>query len=83
ASASLRHVEGSDSYSLQGFLDRRSDWGLTRLQLDQADGGRGIGRSWQASIDQALPLREGRRLSVSLGYGELSYPDQSPTRTAS
>jgi hypothetical protein len=83
ASASLRHVDGRDSYSLQGFLDRRSDWGLTRLQLDQADGGRGIGRSWQASVDQALPLREGRRLSVSLGYGELSYPDQNPTRTAS
>ncbi|MEH6414661.1 carboxypeptidase-like regulatory domain-containing protein [Pseudomonas sp. CGJS7] len=79
ASASLRHVDGSDSYAVQGFLDRRSDWGLTRLQLDRADGG-GSGASWQASIDQALPLREGRRLSVSLGYGELHYEDQGSTR---
>ncbi|MGO1073489.1 carboxypeptidase-like regulatory domain-containing protein [Lysobacter sp. CA199] len=81
ASASLRQVEGSDSYALQTFLDRRSDWGLTRLQWDQAGGGGDIGRSWQASIDQALPLREGRRLSVSLGYGELGQPDQRSARS--
>lgn len=82
-SASLRHVDGGDSYTLQGFADRRSDWGLSRLQLDYADGGRGVGRSWQTSVDQALPLREGQRLSVSLSYGELRYPEQDPSRNVS
>lgn len=83
ASASLRHADGGgDAYSLQGFADYRSDWGQTRLQLDRADAGGGE-RSWQASVDQALPLPEGQHLSLSLAYAELGQRGQDPTRSAS
>ncbi|QWP77743.1 carboxypeptidase regulatory-like domain-containing protein [Lysobacter sp. K5869] len=83
ASASLRHADrGGDAYSLQGFADYRSDWGQTRVQLDRADAGGGE-RSWQASVDQALPLPEGQHLSVSLAYAELGQRGLDPTHSAS
>jgi len=83
ASASLRHADGGgDAYSVQGFADYRSDWGQTRLQLDRADAGGGE-RSWQASVDQALPLPEGQHLSLSLAYAELGQRGLEATRSAS
>lgn len=80
ASLSLRHADGN-AHAVQLFADRAGDWGQTRLQFDHADGA-GAGRSWQASLDQALPLRAGRRLSVSLGYGEIADAELGSTRTA-
>ncbi|MEI2432299.1 carboxypeptidase-like regulatory domain-containing protein [Lysobacter yananisis] len=83
ASTSLRQAErGGDAYSLQAFADWRSDWGQTRLQLDRADAGGGE-RSWQASLDQALPLPEGQHLSLSLAYAELGQRARQATRSAS
>lgn len=83
ASASLRHAgRGGEAYSLQGFADYRGDWGQTRLQLDGADAGGGE-RSWQASVDQALPLPEGQHLSLSLAYAELGQRELPATRSAS
>lgn len=83
ASASLRQADGGDdAYSLQGFADYRSDWGQTRLQLDRADAGDGE-RSWQASVDQALPLPEGQHLSLSLAYAQLGQRGHDPTRSVS
>lgn len=58
------------SHSAQLFLDRRTRFGQTRLQLDQADSG-GDARSWQFGVDHAFALREGARLSTSIAYGAL------------
>jgi len=63
------------AYSAQAFLDKRTAWGQTRLQVDQARDD-GSSDSWQVSIDQAFPLRQGSRLSASLAYGSLAYNDQ-------
>lgn len=60
------------AYGVQAFLDKRSDWGQTRLQLDQAHASDSAD-SWQVSLDQALPLRRGNRLSASIAYGSLDY----------
>jgi hypothetical protein len=79
-SLSARHTP-ENTYATQLFADKLTDWGQTRLQFDYADAGSGSGDSWLASVDQALPLREGARLSASLAYGELSYFDQAPTAT--
>lgn len=70
-SLNLRHGAGETGYSAQVFLDRRSDWGQTRWQLDQSHGNGND--SWQVGLDQAFPLREGNRLSASLSYGSLDY----------
>lgn len=71
-SLNLRHSESDDTWSSQAFLDRRGDWGQTRLQLDVARGGSGAD-SWQVGVDQAFPMRQGNRLSASLTHGELDY----------
>lgn len=74
-SLNLRHASGND-YGVQLFLDQQNRWGQTRLQFDQArvqDGS----DSWQASVDQALPLRQGSRLSLSAAYGELNYSGEA------
>jgi len=70
------------SHSAQLFLDKRTSWGQSRVQLDQAGSeGRSDG-SWQVSLDQAFPLQQGARLSASLGYGSLRYDDSlDATRT--
>lgn len=74
-SLALRSSPGADSTSTQLFLDKTLRWGQTRLQLEHAasTSGGGDDDSWQVSIDHALPLRKGRRLSFSTAYGELSY----------
>lgn len=82
ASLSLRHST-TTAHSVQLFLDKSTAWGQTRVQIDQA-GADGDADSWQASVDQALPLQQGSRLSVSLTYGELHYQNQQEaTRAAS
>ena len=70
-SFNLRHGAGHTGYSAQAFVDRQGDWGQTRWQLDRAQGNGND--SWQVGVDQALPLREGSRLSASLSYGSLDY----------
>ncbi|RZA32877.1 MAG: carboxypeptidase regulatory-like domain-containing protein [Lysobacteraceae bacterium] len=84
ASLNTRHASGSDgdSYSTQWFADKRNAWGQTRVQLDLASSGNDD-RSWQVSVDQALPLRQGRRLSASLSHGSLVYDGEPATRNTS
>ncbi len=74
ASLNLRDTPDT-SHSLQLFADKSTSWGQTRMQFDQAGSG-GHSDSWQVSLDQALPLRQGSRLSASLAYGRLRYDDE-------
>lgn len=68
----LRHSDGV-AHSAQLFADKRSRWGQTRLQLDQA---RAVDDdSWQVGIDHAFALQQGARLSASLALGRLTYRD--------
>ncbi len=68
--------------ALQLFLDTQSRWGQTRLQYDRAHDQRSAG-SWQFTVDHALRLREGSRLSVSTAIGELANGPSRPSRTLS
>lgn len=71
----------STGHSAQLFLDKRTAWGQSRVQLDQA-GSEGHSDSWQVSLDQAFPLQQGARLSASVAYGSLRYDDAiDATRT--
>lgn len=70
------------AHSVQVFLDRRTGWGMSRLQLDQA-GGEGNGDSWLLTLDQDLPLKQGRRLALSASYGAIATANDDTTRTAS
>lgn len=76
-SLNLRHGAGDTGYSAQAFVDHHG-WGQTRWQFDTAHGNGND--SWQFGVDQALPLREGDRLSASLSYGSLDY-GQGAART--
>lgn len=71
-SLNLRRSDADHAWNAQVFLDKRTDWGQTRLQLDQARSTDGSD-SWQVSVDQALPMRQGNRMSLSLSYGALDY----------
>lgn len=75
-SVSLRQAASTTSHAAQLFADKRSPWGQTRLQLDQAR--TSASDSWQLSVDHALALRQGARLSASLAYGGESFID-APT----
>ena len=66
--------------SLQLFADAANDWGQTRAQLDHATDD-SAGDSWQVLVDHALRLREGSRLSVAVGAGELALGRGTTTRT--
>lgn len=70
ASVGLRDGADLFSHTLQVFADKRTQWGDTRLQYDQArdDGA----DSWQVSLDQAFPLPRGARLSTSMAYGTIA-----------
>ncbi len=81
-SLSVRDGDGQ-AVGTQWFLDKRSDWGTTRLQWDTARVSDGGADSWQASIDQAFPVRAGSRLSATVSYGELAYDDAPATRATS
>lgn len=79
-SASLRQAASSStSHVAQLFADKRTQWGQTRLQLDQAS--TGYADNWQLSLDHAFALQQGARLSTSLAYGRESSADQ-PTAYA-
>jgi hypothetical protein len=55
--------------AVQAFADSQMRWGQLRAQLDYARSDPGTS-SWEITFDQALPLRQGSRLSVAAGYGE-------------
>jgi hypothetical protein len=78
---SVRETDSSSAQTLQLYADTRTRLGQTRLQYDQANGDAN-NDSWQVLIDHSLPLREGARLSLSLGFGELAYDNESPTRSS-
>lgn len=63
------------SHSGQLFVDKRTSWGQSRLQLDQAGGDGQSSDSWQVALDQSFPMRQGARLSASVAYGSLRYAD--------
>lgn len=73
---------GSSAQTLQLYLDTRSRWGQTRLQYDTARDGSGSD-SWQVLADHALHLRQGWRLSVSAGFGELANGGARPASSTS
>lgn len=80
-SIAVRDGEDNRAYSTQWFADKRTFWGLTRLQLDQSADDQDSS-SWQAAVDQALPLRQGKRLSVS-GSVRTDESGADVTRTTS
>jgi len=81
-SLSLRRDRDSgDAQALQLFVDTRWRAGDTRLQADLARDDVGAD-SWQVQADHALRLREGWRLSLSAGFGELSNGGLRSARTA-
>ena len=81
-SVSLRQAASSStSHAAQLFADKRTGWGQTRLQFDQA--GSDTSDSWQFSVDHALALRQGARLSASLAYGGESFVGEPRSGTTS
>ncbi|MGH8076060.1 MAG: carboxypeptidase-like regulatory domain-containing protein, partial [Lysobacter sp.] len=77
-SLSVRHAT-EVSHAAQLFADKRTRWGQTRVQLDEARGGGSD--SWQLSFDQAFDLKQGSRLSASVAYGALAYGGAASTNT--
>lgn len=80
-SLSVRESAAGTAHSSQVFVDKRTRWGQTRLQYEQAVSG--DGDSWQLSVDQALPMQQGSRLSLSLTHGSLSYGGEPSTASSS
>jgi len=72
--------DGDSAHALQLFVDTRTRIGQTRLQFDRAQAERNAD-SWQVLVDHALNLREGSRLSVSAGIGELANGQSAASRT--
>jgi hypothetical protein len=77
---SMRKTDSSSAKTLQLYADTRTYLGQTRLQYDQANND-GNNDSWQVLLDHSLLLREGARLSLSLGFGELGYDNEAPSRS--
>ncbi|MGH8500447.1 MAG: hypothetical protein ACRERV_16800, partial [Methylococcales bacterium] len=77
---SVRDNDSASAQTAQLFVDTRSRIGQTRFQYDQAHDSSNA-NSWQILIDHSLPLREGARLSLSAGFGELAYDSIDTTRT--
>lgn len=68
AAWNIRRSARSRDFSTRWFVDRRTHWGLSRLQLDLA----GIGGEQEdrlLTLDQQLPLRHGTHLSLSAALG--------------
>ncbi len=61
--------DGGGAQALQLFSDLRHRGGLTRLQYDLARTS-GEADSWEVSVDHALDMREGNRLSLAAGGGQ-------------
>jgi hypothetical protein len=79
----VRDSDSATDYNTRVFLDRRSAWGLTRLQLDQTHASDGQRDDWQVTLDQDLPVRGGSRLAVSTSYGAQTFDDIGQTDTFS
>jgi len=79
ASASVRNDAQGTDFSTRWFVDRRSDWGLTRLQLDQLHAR--DRDDWQLSLDQDLPMRQGSRLALSAQAGQQRQDGVGSTRS--
>lgn len=65
-----RAAQDPGAQAMQVFMDTRSRLGQTRAQFDVAQGA-GASESWEITVDHALKMREGSRLSLSAGYGEI------------
>lgn len=78
----VRSSDAEDAVSALWFVDKTTDWGQSRLQLRQlfSRGGGSRDNSWELGLDQTLPLRQGRRLSLSATYGRVGY-DELPAAT--
>ena len=84
ASVALRDAGDSDALATQLFMDRTNRWGNSRAQLEYAGSTGGAkDDSWQLSLDQSLQLQQGKRLTLTAAYGELSYDDRPATGTYS
>lgn len=81
-SLNTRFSDNGNAYSAQIFADKRTRFGQTRVQLDQADSG-GDSDSWQVSLDQSFPVKTGSRVATTVSYGQISYFGQPSTQTAS
>lgn len=80
----VRDSGESQSLSSLLFYDRANRWGQNRFQLEQArSNGSDNDDSWQFTVDQSLAMRQGRRLTLSASYGELSYEGREATDTLS
>lgn len=80
----LRESVNQEALSALWFVDKATRWGQSRVQLEHLHTrGGGDDDSWELSLDQSLPLRQGRRLSLTASYGELSYEGEPATSVAS
>ncbi len=72
----------ASAQAIQLFTDLRSRAGQTRVQYDHATADASAD-SWELTLDHALRMREGTRLSVAAGYGERAVGpvDVSPLLT--
>ncbi|WP_374472936.1 hypothetical protein [Arenimonas sp.] len=80
----VRRSGSAETLSGQWFMDRGSRWGTSRLQFEHTSS-RGADQgddSWRVTLDQALPMRRGQRLSLSAAYGELAYDGLPATGVA-
>ena len=82
----IRSSDAQDALSALWFLDKSSGWGQSRLQLEHVHTRGTAGSdddSWELSLDQTLPLRQGRRLTLTASYGQLSYEGEPAEAVAS
>lgn len=79
----VRDSDSTTDYNTRVFVDRRSPWGLTRVQLDQTHASDGQRDDWQVTLDQDLPVRGGSRLALSTSYGAQTFDDIGQTDTFS
>ncbi|HNV84104.1 MAG TPA: carboxypeptidase-like regulatory domain-containing protein [Arenimonas sp.] len=78
---SMRESDGASAQTAQIFIDRQWRMGQTRFQYDQAHDSNSA-NSWQIVMDHSLPLKQGARLSISAGIGEVANDAVDTTRTA-
>ena len=80
----VRTSDAQDSLSALWFVDKTTRWGQSRFQLEHLHTrGGGSDDSWELSVDQSLPLRQGRRLTLSAAYGRIAYEEQPASDVAS
>jgi hypothetical protein len=77
---SMRNNDAASAQTAQIFLDTQSRIGQTRFQYDQAHDSNHAD-SWQIVMDHSLPLKQGARLSISAGIGEVANDTANTTRT--